>query len=593
MKLISSLLVFYSLLFIPPSQAQETALSNKVTIGKEKPDLQWFRDAKFGLFIHWGLYSKLAGTYKDKNYYGSGEWIMYQAKIPAEEYAEVAAGFNPVDFNADAWAQFAKDAGIRYMVITAKHHEGFSMYDSRVSDFNIVKASPYKKDPMKALSEATRKRGIKFGFYYSQFLDWHEKNGGGNTWDFDEQQKDYLRYYREKSVPQLKELLTNYGPLGIVWFDMPGGLTKTQTQQMIDSLRLLQPQALFSSRVGQGLGDYTDFGDSEVPASPIADAWESIYTHNDSWGYIRHDMNFKSPKEIIQLLANVASKGGNLMLNVGPDGQGNIPPYSLSYLTATGKWLSKFGESIYGTTAGLIPAQPWGVSTSKPGRLYLHVMQPPKNNLLLVPDVTANVTAVTQLDNHQTITWVKKGTDLIITLPALSDDRNTVFAVNYQGSLPVPGLSKPLIVSNQYPPIQLEAVYAKLSGNTALDHLTFSHYFGDWKHATCITQMKGKTDAATFTTRVTEPGDYKVYLEYSCPEESSGQEAVFEFDDQQYLFKTLRTSALDESKPVLFIKHCVATISITKAGLHTIAIHPANDGKELFKLKTVVFEAVE
>jgi len=386
------------------------------SISKENPNLKWFKEAKFGLFIHWGLYSQLAGTWKGKNYYGSGEWIMSQARIPVKEYAKVANDFNPVNFNAGEWAQLAKDAGIKYIVITAKHHEGFAMYDSKVSNFNIVKATPYKKDPMKALALATAKRGIHFGFYYSQFQDWHEPNGGRNSWDFDESKKDYKKYYREKAIPQLKELLTNYGPLGIVWFDTPGGLTKEETRNLVDSLHMLQPNSLFSSRVGQGLGDYKDFGDSEVPPIPIKGAWESIYTHNDSWGYIKHDMNFKTPKIIIQLLANVASKGGNLMLNVGPDGSGNIPKYSIQFLKETGKWLQKNGESIYGTTYGLIPEQPWGVSTSKPGKQFLHVFRRPHNGKLWVPDFMGKVTKVYALSGKQNLKWKKSGNDVIIDL---------------------------------------------------------------------------------------------------------------------------------------------------------------------------------
>ncbi len=209
---------------------------DKTASGRQHPNIQWFKEAKFGMFIHWGLYSKLGGVWNNKRYYGSGEWLMNQAKVPGRCICcGSRRSFNPVNFNADEWAVLAKEAGIRYMVITAKHHEGFAMYDSKVSDFTIVRSTPYKKDPMKALAEATRKRGIQFGFYYSQFLDWHEPNGGGNRWDFDESKKDYQRYYREKSIPQLKELLTGYGPLGIVWFDMPGGLTKQQTQQLVDT----------------------------------------------------------------------------------------------------------------------------------------------------------------------------------------------------------------------------------------------------------------------------------------------------------------------------------------------------------------------
>jgi len=205
--------------------------------GKEHANIQWFKDAKFGLFIHWGLYSHLGGEWKGKRYYGSGEWIMNQAKIPVREYEATAATFNPSRFNADEWAQLAKDAGIKYVVITAKHHEGFAMYDSKVSTFDIVDATPFKQDPMKLLADAVRKRGMHFGFYYSQFQDWHNPNGGKNTWDFDESKKDYQKYYRQKAIPQLKELMSNYGDLSIVWFDTPGGLSKEQTQKFIASLR--------------------------------------------------------------------------------------------------------------------------------------------------------------------------------------------------------------------------------------------------------------------------------------------------------------------------------------------------------------------
>ena len=219
---------------------------------------QWFSEAKFGLFMHWGLYSQLGNEWKGKSYYGSGEWIMNRAKIPVSEYEGVAREFNPTNFNAQSWACFVRDAGARYLVITAKHHvKVFAwMYGSKVSPFNIVDATPYGKDPMTDLSAACRAEGIKFGFYYSQFLDWHEPNGGGNKWDFKESDKDYARYYHEKSIPQIHELLSNYGPLGLVWFDMPGGMNRDETVAFMDEVRHLQPECLISSRVGNGFGDF-------------------------------------------------------------------------------------------------------------------------------------------------------------------------------------------------------------------------------------------------------------------------------------------------------------------------------------------------
>lgn len=574
-------------------QTMDQMWENKAS-GQQHPNIQWFKDAKFGMFIHWGLYSKLAGDWKGKRYYGSGEWIMNQAKIAVKDYKKVAEEFNPVKFNADEWAQLAKDAGIKYMVITAKHHEGFAMYDSKVTDFDIVDATPYKKDPMKALAAATAKRGIQFGFYYSQFQDWYEPDGGRNTWDFEESKKDYQKYYREKAVPQLKELLTNYGPLGMVWFDTPGGMTKEQTQTFINELRVLQPKSLFSSRVGQGLGDYRDFGDSEVPSTPIKGPWESIYTHNDSWGYIKHDMNFKTPEEIIRLLANVASKGGNLMLNVGPDGEGNIPVYSIKFLRETGKWLEKNGESIYASTYGLIPAQPWGVSTSKPGKQYLHVWRRPANGQLLIPGFKGKVTKVFGLNDQKAVSWRKEGNDLWLTMPQFDEAAaNTVFVLEYTGKLDDYDLNVPVTVSDQFKRNEVEAVFATIQGNTKIQGLTYSHYYGDWKHTTCITDMWDVADETSFHIRVVEPGDYKITLQYSCSAENAKQEGSMKVNGQEFLFRTLRTSDFDNKAPLPFIDHTIATTTFSKAGNYTVVVRPLQNGKELFKLKSVLLEPVK
>ncbi|MGJ7032143.1 alpha-L-fucosidase [Niabella hirudinis] len=591
MKIVLMILSWWVALGSVAQQGMEN-MWDKSSAAGEHPNIQWFKDAKFGLFIHWGLYSQLAGTWKGKNYYGSGEWIMHQARIPVNEYRAVAHSFNPVNFNAGEWAQLAKDAGIKYMVITAKHHEGFSMFDSKVTDFDIVDATPYKKDPMKALAAATRKNGIRFGFYYSQFQDWNEPDGGRNTWDFDESKKDYQQYYRKKAIPQLKELLTNYGPLGIVWFDTPGGMTKEQTQAFIDELRVLQPQSLFSSRVGQGLGDYKDFGDSEVPPAPIKGAWESIYTHNDSWGYIEHDMNFKSSQEIIRLLSNVASKGGNLMLNVGPDGKGNIPYYSVKYLKETGAWLQKNGESIYATTYGLIPAQPWGVTTSKRGRIFLHVWQRPANGRLLVPGLPNKVSRVYALTNKKAVSFRQEAGDLVVNMAPLPDTHtpDEVLVVEYQGAPPAYNAEAPVTVSAQYAANPVDAVFAKTRGAAKIESLTFSHYFGDWKHTTCVTGQQSPADAALFTVRVTEPGDYKLMLEYACPQESAKQEGRLEVAGKTYMFRTLRTSEFDHSAPLMFIRHPVTIFSAKKTGVYTIAVSPGRQGKELFKLKGIIAE---
>jgi alpha-L-fucosidase len=585
---LTGLLLILQLILISAAPAQDM---------KEHPDLQWFRDAKFGIFVHWGLYSQLAGEWKGKHYYGSGEWLMYQGQIPASEYAAASREFNPVNFNAADWVNLVRNAGARYLVVTAKHHEGFAMFNSKFSDFNIVKASSYGKDPMKALADAAHKANLPFGFYYSQFLDWHEPDGGGNAWDF-KGEKKYQKYYAEKSIPQLKELMTQYGRLGMIWFDMPGGLTKEETRQLVDSLHRLQPQCLFSSRVGQGLGDYTDFGDSETPPTPVKNAWEAIYTFNDSWGYIRHDLNFKPPTEIIRLIAQASSRGGNLMLNIGPDGKGNIPPVCIDFLKATGKWLHVNGESIYGTTFGFVPAQPWGVTTSKPGKLYLHVFTRPADNELLVPGVSPKVTRVTTLSGNKPLTWTQHGKDIRIQLPAQSSEgpekADEVFVMAYNGNqIPDYDSTLALTVSPSYSVNELPAIGARLHGNASVSNLTFSHYFGDWKHVTCIDNLVLPADSVGFNIRITKPGYYKILLEYACTMENSGQEGVVRVNGQDYFFQTLGTTQqYSGSSPVMFIKHDIGILKVMASGEYDLSLCPTEKGKELFKLRKVLLEPV-
>lgn len=567
---------------------------NHIIHEQHHPDLTWFRNAKFGMFIHWGLYSQLAGRWDDSDYYGSGEWIMHRAKIPVNEYAQIAKSFNPVDFNASQWVQIAKESGIRYMVITAKHHEGFSMFGSKVSDFNIVDATPYKKDPMKALSAACRSAGIKFGFYYSQFLDWHERNGGGNNWDFNEKDKDYQKYYREKAIPQLKELLTNYGPLGIVWFDMPGGLTKEQTEQLVSTLHKLQPDCLFSSRVGHGLGDYQDFGDSEIPVVPIKNAWEAIFTDNDTWGYIAFDKDFKSSTEIIRLLANIASKGGNLMLNVGPDGKGNFPPYEVKYLLKTGEWLKKYGESIYGTTYGLIPPQSWGVTTSKPGKLFLHIFEEPFDKELYVPCIKATINEIKLLGTSKKLSWSKAKDGILIRLPAvLQDERDAVVELDYKGHQPDDAFDHTQTISREFPEMTIPVVQAQYEGQAENKTITSSHYFGDWKHDNCAVNMKDSADAVVFNLHVTQPGDYRIILDYACSHASASQEGIVEVAGQSLHFLTLETGEYNSHKPLMFIQQHIGLVTIPKQGYYKLYIHPAADKKELFWLRNLVIQPVQ
>ncbi|MGN6508682.1 MAG: alpha-L-fucosidase [Chitinophaga sp.] len=558
---------------------------------------RWFTEAKFGLFLHWGPYAHFAGDIRGKRYYGITEWIMKRDKTPAAEYAKLAAGFNPVEFDAEEWVRIAKASGVKYIVLTAKHHDGFAMWDSKVSDFDIVDATPYKKDPIKALAAACKKEGIRLGFYYSQFQDWHEPNGGGNTWDFDAKKKDYAAYYRGKSLPQITELLSNYGELGIIWFDTPGNMNKEESAAFLEKVHQLQPNCLVSSRVGNGLGDFKDFGDGEVPPGVVKGAWEAIFTHNDSWGYSVFDQHFKTPQEIIRLLAEVASKGGNLMMNIGPMGNGRLPAQSEKYFRATGDWLKLNGEAIYGTTYSPIAPQPWGVMTHKPGKLYLHVFHRPHNGKLLLPDFTGKALKASLLAGKKPLTMRQQGQDVYIDLPAtLPDERNTVVVLEYSGRLREQS-AQPQIISAQYERLPLPAQDARLNGNAQTKSLTHSYYFGDWKHAMCIVNQQTAADSIAYTLRFTGPGDYKIVLQYSADTTNERREGLLELIPagkaaQTYPFQVLFTGKHDTHKPLLFIDQAVAVISVPAPGEWTLRVRPATDGRELFRLKQVLVEPV-
>jgi alpha-L-fucosidase len=347
--------------------------------------LEWWRAARFGMFIHWGIYSVPAGEWKGQPVPGIGEWIMNHAKIPVAEYEQLAKQFNPVKFNADEWVAVAKNAGMKYIVITAKHHDGFAMYGSKVSKYNIVDATPFHRDPMKELAAACQRAGIRLCFYYSQTQDWHEPDGVGNNWDFtDPSKQNFDRYYQQKVLPQVRELLTNYGPIGLIWFDTPRNITKEQSQQLADLVHELQPNCVVSGRVGHGLGDYDSAGDNQISVGNVKREWETPVTLNDTWGFKKDDQNWKSPTVLIRQLAQVVSRGGNYLLNVGPTSEGVIPQPSVERLAAVGRWMKVNGESIYGAMADPFPYElPWGVITAKPAKLYLHVFEWPQNDFAL------------------------------------------------------------------------------------------------------------------------------------------------------------------------------------------------------------------
>ena len=363
----------------------------------EKAKTAWFQDAHFGLFIHWGLYSVPAGEWQGKTDYG--EWFMYSTKMPAAEYAHFADQFDPTHFDPDAWVRAAKDAGMRYVVLTTKHHEGFSMWDSKANAFNVVRATPFNRDVVKELSTACRKAGLKFCVYYSD-TDWRDPDFPAiyNPGHFhgDPSPSPNMDAYLASMKAQLRELLTNYGPLGIVWFDNGGGFagydmgTVMHGQELVDLVHQLQPDCLVNNRAGVP-GDYVT-PEQEIPDEVIHAPWETCMTMNDHWGYNKNDQDWKSSEALIRDLIDIVSKGGNYLLNIGPTPDGVFPPQSLDRLAQIGRWMRVNGEAIHGAGPTAFGAELGAYSptekdkdgkpvfvalnewrcTTKPGRLFIH-----------------------------------------------------------------------------------------------------------------------------------------------------------------------------------------------------------------------------
>ena len=326
---------------------------------------EWFRKAEFGMMVHFGLYSVLGGEYRGTRVKTYAEWIQSYCAIPNRVYDELTRVFNPIYFDAEEWIRLAKDCGMQYFVMTSKHHEGFAMYHSKADKFNVVDATPFGRDITAELAEACYKHGLKFGLYYSQELDWHEPNGGGytnhepcagvswdNSWDFkDAEKKNFDRCFAEKIKPQVEEILTGYGDLCLIWFDVPHTISPAQSLELNNLVKHYQPNCLINSRIGNGAYDYVSLGDNEIPQEPPEEALESqnmndlagykfspygLYetagTMNDSWGFRYYDQNWKTPEAIAENRKKLNSLGVNYLLNMGPDGLGRMPSMAVENL---------------------------------------------------------------------------------------------------------------------------------------------------------------------------------------------------------------------------------------------------------------------
>lgn len=404
--------------------------------------MKWWTDAKFGLFIHWGLYSIPA----------AGEWHMRTKHLSKAEYSKLAAQFNPIKFNADEWMQVAQDAGMKYMAITSKHHDGFAMFDSKASDYNIVKATPFKRDILKELSVAAPKHGVGFGVYYSGMADWYHPGGGAGEPKWDSLQNGNTdRYIDEIAVKQVHELMNNYGQIGEVWFDNDGskGMTPERANRIYAELKN-QPNVCVTPRLG-GTGDFSVQEQRIQPLPPLDLYWEGALTVNGAWGY--REWPTKPLPFLLQKMIDVFSKGGNVILNVGPNAAGQFPADNIERLHQIGNWMKVNGEAIYGSVAGLYDYLSWGRTTRKGNTLYLHVFNWPKDGVLKVPNITSVKNVRLLADAKKKITWKTAQGKLLLDLPFPAPDTvATVIALELD-KMPVRlqslALNKPVTTSSE------------------------------------------------------------------------------------------------------------------------------------------------
>jgi len=535
--------------------------------------MEWWREARFGLFIHWGVYSVPAGTYAGERIGGIGEWILRNAKIPIAEYRSYAQDFNPVHYDPKAWVKMAKDAGMKYIVITSKHHDGFALFDSKVSDWDIADATPYGKDLLRPLVEEAKREGLKMGFYYSQAQDWTHPGGAkaryeeGEYWD-EAHAGSFDEYLKKIAYPQVEEILSGYD-IDILWWDTPYWMNKERAE-LLRPLISLRPGLITNNRLGGGYKGDTDTPEQHVPATGIEGRdWEVCMTMNHTWGYKSYDDDWKSTEDLLHKLIDIASKGGNFLLNVGPKPDGTIPQASIDRLAEIGGWMDINSESIYGTAASPFRRPWWGRCTRKElengdTRLYLQVFDWPEDKKLLVPVNNETIQCYALSGNKEEFEVKKAEEGLVVHLTGEAvDEISSVVVLDIKGSPNVPNQNiRPnetgaLILDPEQGDLEnrgyVSSNHAKLIRDTKLSYIT-------WKEIRTWMEWPIETGADTV---------FDIYVTVATT--SADNKIIFEVGEEKKEFQLPDTKGLDSFQQVK-----LGTMSIP-GGTSTLAVKGAGD----------------